>query len=417
MALETPPLRFFLGLLRPGGILLLAAWSLQHEEVVRAAAAPYAPYFCFGALAVAMLLSWYHDQARLLSSAAAVILTVLALQEWPEAVQTGKLAVMVLLPLNILAFATMSERGVLTPGGLLQVAALGLQVLLVTWMAGEDSSAMSVFVQWGQQGTALSWLPWSAQVAYVGSALGLLVLAVRRRTKVEQGLLWTVVALAFGAHEMNQASGLYLFAGTSGLILMFTVLEHGYDIAYRDELTGLPGRRAFSSMMGQLSGTYSIAVCDIDHFKTFNDRYGHEVGDQALRMVAGRLAQVGGGGRVFRHGGEEFIIVFRGRSAADAEPFADDVRKKVENAKFVLRGPNRPARRPSHPVKPAAMAPPIEITVSIGIAERTARHSTPDRVLDAADKALYLAKEAGRNCVRVSDGGAAPGVRARAVVT
>lgn len=417
MALETPPLRFFLGLLRPGGILLLAAWSLQHEEVVRAAAAPYAPYFCFGALAVAMLLSWYHDQARLLSSAAAVILTVLALQEWPEAVQTGKLAVMVLLPLNILAFATMSERGVLTPGGLLQVAALGLQVLLVTWMAGEDSSAMSVFVQWGQQGTALSWLPWSAQVAYVGSALGLLVLAVRRRTKVEQGLLWTVVALAFGAHEMNQASGLYLFAGTSGLILMFTVLEHGYDIAYRDELTGLPGRRAFSSMMGQLSGTYSIAVCDIDHFKTFNDRYGHEVGDQALRMVAGRLAQVGGGGRVFRHGGEEFIIVFRGRSAADAEPFADDVRKKVENAKFILRGPNRPARRPSHPVKPAAMAPPIEITVSIGIAERTARHSTPDRVLDAADKALYLAKEAGRNCVRVSDGGAAPGVRARAVVT
>jgi diguanylate cyclase (GGDEF)-like protein len=417
MALETPPLRFFLGLLRPGGILLLAAWSLQHEEVVRAAAAPYAPYFCFGALAVAMLLSWYHDQARLLSSAAAVILTVLALQEWPEAVQTGKLAVMVLLPVNILAFATMSERGVLTPGGLLQVAALGLQVLLVTWMAGEDSSAMSVFVQWGHQGTALSWLPWSAQVAYVGSALGLLVLAVRRRTKVEQGLLWTVVALAFGAHEMNHASGLYLFAGTSGLILMFTVLEHGYDIAYRDELTGLPGRRAFSSMMGQLSGTYSIAVCDIDHFKTFNDRYGHEVGDQALRMVAGRLAQVGGGGRVFRHGGEEFIIVFRGRSAADAEPFADDVRKKVEHAKFILRGPNRPARRPSHPVKPAAMAPPIEITVSIGIAERTARHSTPDRVLDAADKALYLAKEAGRNCVRVSDGGAAPGVRARPVVT
>lgn len=417
MALETPPLRFFLGLLRPGGILLLAAWSLQHEEVVRTAAAPYAPYFCFGALAVAMLLSWYHDQVRLLSSAAAIILTVLALQEWPEAVQTGKLAVMVLLPLNILVFATMSERGVLTPGGLLQVVALGLQVLLVTWMAGEDGSAMSVFVQWGQQGTALSWLPWSAQLTYVASTLGLLVLAVRRRTKVEQGLFWTVITLAFGAHEMNVASGLYIFAGTSGLILMFTVLEHGYDIAYRDELTGLPGRRAFSSMMGQLSGTYSIAVCDIDHFKTFNDRYGHEVGDQALRMVAGRLAQVGGGGRVFRHGGEEFIIVFRGRSAMDAVPFADDVRKKVETAKFILRGPNRPARRPSHPVKPAAMAPPIEITVSIGIAERTARHSTPDRVLDAADKALYLAKETGRNCVRSFDGGATTGVSVRPVVT
>ena len=417
MGLETPPLRFFLGLLRPGGILLLAAWSLQHEEVVRAAAAPYTPYFCFGALAVAMLLSWYHDQARLLSTAAAVTLTVVALQEWPEAVQAGKLAVMVLLPLNILAFATMSERGVLTPSGLVQVAALGLQVLLVTWVAGEETGTIAVAVQWGQEGTPLSWLPWSAQVAYVGSALGLLVLAVRRRTKVEQGLFWTVVTLAFGAHELNDSSGLYIFAGTTGLILMFTVLEHGYDIAYRDELTGLPGRRAFSSMMGQLSGTYSIAVCDIDHFKMFNDRYGHEVGDQALRMVAGRLAQVGGGGRVFRHGGEEFIIVFRGRTAMDAEPFAEAVRKKVENARFILRGPNRPARRPSHPVKPANGAPPIQITVSIGIAERTTRHSTPDRVLDAADKALYLAKEAGRNSVRVFDAGAMPGVSVRPVVT
>jgi diguanylate cyclase (GGDEF)-like protein len=263
----------------------------------------------------------------------------------------------------------------------------------------------------GQPGTALSWLPWSAQMAYIGCALGLFVLAVRRRTKVEQGLLWTVVTLAFGAHEMNDASGLYVFAGTSGLILMFTVLEHGYDIAYRDELTGLPGRRAFSSMMGQLSGTYSIAVCDIDHFKTFNDRYGHEVGDQALRMVAGRLAQVGGGGRVFRHGGEEFLIVFRGRSVMDAEPFADNVRKKIESAKFVVRAANRPPKRPSHPVKPSpATDPPIQITVSIGIAERTVRHSTPDRVLDAADKALYLAKAAGRNCVRVADPGAIAGI-------
>lgn len=416
MGLETPPFRFFVGLLRPGGILLLAAWSVQHEPVVRAAAAAYTPYFCFGALAVAMLLSWYHDQARLLSAAAAVILTVVALQEWPEAVQAGKLAVMVLLPLNVLAFASMSERGVLTPLGLLQVAMLGLQVLGVTWIAAEEG-AMTFVLQWGQQGTPLSWLPWAAQLTYVASALGLMVLAVRRRTKVEQGLFWTVVTLAFGAHEMNDSSGLYVFAGTSGLILMFTVLEHGYDIAYRDELTGLPGRRAFSSMMGQLSGTYSIAVCDIDHFKTFNDRYGHEVGDQALRMVAGRLAQVGGGGRVFRHGGEEFIIVFRGRKAVDAEPFADAVRKRVETARFVLRGPNRPARRPSSPGKGAEGAPPIAITVSIGIAERTTRHSTPDRVLDAADKALYLAKEAGRNSVRVFDGGTAGGVSTRPVVT
>ena len=418
MALETPPFRFFLGLLRPGGIVLLAAWSLQHEEVVRAAATPYAPYFCFGALSVAVLLSWYHDQARLLSAGAAIILMVLALREWPDAVQAGKLAVAIVLPLNLLAFAALSERGILTPSGLVQVAVLGMQVLGATWIAAHDNTIMRAIVGWGPEGSLLSWLPWSAQLAYIGTAAALFLLAVRRRTKVEQGLFWTTAALAFGAHEMNDSSGLYVYAGTGGLILMFTVLEHGYDIAYRDELTGLPGRRAFSSMMGQLSGTYSIAVVDVDHFKTFNDRYGHEVGDQALRMVAGRLAQVGGGGRVFRHGGEEFILVFRGRKAVDAEPFADNVRKRVEAARFVLRGPNRPSRRPSHATKPAGLRPdPIQITVTIGIAERTARHSTPDRVLDAADKALYLAKESGRNRVKVFEPDASLAVSAKPVVT
>jgi len=417
MALDTPPLRFFTGLLRPGGILLLAAWALQHEEVVRSVTIPYAPYFCFGALAVAVLLSWYHDQARLLCAAAIIVLGALALREWPDAVQVGRLAVFLLLPLNVLAFAAMSERGVLTLQGLGQIAAIGAQVTAVTWLAGANSAVTDVVVDWGKQGSAVSWLPWSAQVAYTASAIALLALAIRRRTKVEQGLFWVVLALAFGAHHAADPTGFFIYVGTAGLVLMFTVLEHGYDIAYRDDLTGLPGRRAFSSMMGQLSGTYSIAVCDVDHFKTFNDRYGHEVGDQALRMVAGRLAQVKGGGRAFRHGGEEFLIVFRGRSAKDAEPYAEAVRQKVERAKFVLRAPNRPARRPSQPTKTRPSAPPIQITISIGIADRTAQHSSPDRVLDAADHALYRAKEAGRNCVKVAEPQPSPAAKPSPAVT
>src|SRR6185436_13621505 len=75
--LTTP--RFLAGLLAPGGVLVFAAWAVQREEVVRSAAAPYAPYFCFGALVAGVLLSWYYDQSRLLCSASAVVLTVLAL--------------------------------------------------------------------------------------------------------------------------------------------------------------------------------------------------------------------------------------------------------------------------------------------------------------------------------------------------
>ena len=185
---------------------------------------------------------------------------------------------------------------------------------------------------------------------------------------------------------------------------MFAVLEHGYDIAFRDELTGLPGRRAFNSMMEQLGGVYAMAMCDVDHFKKFNDSYGHDAGDQVLRKVAAKLSQVGGGGRAFRYGGEEFLIVFRGRSARQAEPFVESLRRAIADEGFVLRGPDRPARKPRSRGKPAdTSARKVNISLSIGIAERSKRHSTPELVLDAADEALYHAKEAGRNCVKLDD--------------
>jgi len=101
-----------------------------------------------------------------------------------------------------------------------------------------------------------------------------------------------------GGPSTGASDALYFYSGTAGLVLVFAVLEHGYDIAYRDELTGLPGRRAFNDVMAQLGGTYAIAMCDVDHFKKFNDTYGHDTGDQVLRMVAAQLSQVGGGGQV-----------------------------------------------------------------------------------------------------------------------
>ena len=187
---------------------------------------------------------------------------------------------------------------------------------------------------------------------------------------------------------------------------MLTVLDHGYDIAYRDELTGLLGRRGFNSMMGQLGRTYAMAMCDVDHFKKFNDAYGHDVGDQVLKMVAAKLSQVGGGGRVFRYGGEEFLVVFRGRPAADAAPFMESVRKAIADVGFVLRCA-RPASQEAveneAPRISSARSRRITITVSIGLAERSQRHSTPELVLDAADTALYRAKEAGRNCLKFAD--------------
>ncbi len=396
MGRQATTLRFLAGLLAPGGVLVLAVWALQKEEVVRSAAQPYAAYFCIGALVTAVLLSWYYDQSRLLCCAGAVVLTVLVLGPFATGSPTVPFAAGLLLPLNFSLFAVLKERGVMTFDGILKVGIVAAQAAGVYWI--------------GDAGVTGAGAPWIVQLSFAIGAITLLTLVFSRRTKVEQGLLWVLVAMFFSLRGFHAGLSetaldtLYFYSGTAGLVLVFAVLEHGYDIAYRDELTGLPGRRAFNNVMEQLGGTYAIAMCDVDRFKQFNDTYGHDAGDQVLRMVAAKLSQVGGGGRAFRYGGEEFLVVFRGRSAREAEPFAEALRKAIAAAGFVPRGPERPERKPRHRPEPdPANAPRIPITISIGVAERSKRHSTPELVLDAADAALYRAKRAGRNCVTLDE--------------
>jgi GGDEF domain-containing protein len=104
-----------------------------------------------------------------------------------------------------------------------------------------------------------------------------------------------------------------------------------------------------------------------------------------------------------RYGGEEFLILFRGRSARDAETVVEVLRHAIADEGFILRGPDRPARRRRAASAEPTTAPRVNISISVGIAERSKRHSTPELVLDAADAALYRAKEAGRNCIRLDE--------------
>jgi diguanylate cyclase (GGDEF)-like protein len=123
------------------------------------------------------------------------------------------------------------------------------------------------------------------------------------------------------------------------------LIETSYVLAYHDELTGIRGRRAFNESLLSLDQQYAIAIVDIDHFKKFNDTYGHDVGDQVLCMVARRLSEVGGDGQAFRCGGEEFAIVFRNTSAKEASEHLDALRQLIEKSTFQLRGSDRRAGR------------------------------------------------------------------------
>jgi diguanylate cyclase (GGDEF)-like protein len=182
------------------------------------------------------------------------------------------------------------------------------------------------------------------------------------------------------------------------------VLERTHWIAYHDELTGLPGRRAFNEALASLEKGYCIAVVDVDHFKKFNDSFGHDTGDQVLRKVAFALGGTRGG-TAYRCGGEEFAIVFQNTELADATESADLVRQEIEADSFFVRGParsqrKRPERRATS--RPGRLVNPLEVsvTVSIGIAQGSASADADD-IVKQADKALYAAKAGGRNRVEV----------------
>ena len=106
---------------------------------------------------------------------------------------------------------------------------------------------------------------------------------------VESGLFWALIS-SFAACRLeigNHFSG--IFFATGGLALIVAVIETSYSMAYLDELTQLPSRRSLNEALMKLPETFTVAMFDVDHFKNFNDTYGHESGDQALRLVASKI--------------------------------------------------------------------------------------------------------------------------------
>ena len=168
---------------------------------------------------------------------------------------------------------------------------------------------------------------------------------------------------------------------------------------YQDPLTAIPNRQALDDRLHGLSGQYAIAMVDIDHFKKFNDTYGHAEGDNVLRMVAQHL--MGHLGRdIYRYGGEEFCVVFEGEKREEAETRMELARGTLEKRKFSLRGKRRREdEKAETSLEEAGHRGKVQITISVGIAERKKNNLDYREVIKKADRALYEAKGQGRNRV------------------
>lgn len=184
------------------------------------------------------------------------------------------------------------------------------------------------------------------------------------------------------------------------IVYILTVLTDSYFLAYRDELTGLASRRALYNLVLSLGRKYSVAMLDIDHFKKFNDTYGHDVGDQVLKLVASKISQVRGGGKAFRYGGEEFTIVFSRKDTSSILHFLEEVREIIEDYDITLRNEQRKQQTKAKRGKAQSQSKTVNVTISIGVSEHQ-HGETFEQTLKKADQALYRAKKKGRNQVCV----------------
>ena len=188
---------------------------------------------------------------------------------------------------------------------------------------------------------------------------------------------------------------------TATLILLHAIFYMYWKRVYRDPLTEIPNRQSLDERLHTLTGDYALAMVDVDHFKQFNDTYGHSEGDNVLRMVAKHLQDYFGN-NAYRYGGEEFCLVFEGVATKEAERLSNEARKELEKTEFVLRSH---VRRKTEDGKKnrgsTSSGKKVGVTVSIGIAAKNGRLQTYEQVLKQADKALYQAKDSGRNRVVV----------------
>ena len=450
--------------LAPGGLLLALAAALVNSSLFLQVA-PSLSFYYIAVFAAGLLLAWRFNSGRLLFSLLALLVAHRAvaffsngpLQTGNALTGPGRTAVALaalLIPLNFIVFAQMRERGLTIAGIAPRFGLLFLESVVFAVLCRPENS-----FEYGSANPlrpAAFPIPLWILLGFVAAIAVFVHRFFQTRKPIEPGFAWSVAAVFLWLQYAPVGKMSDAYVATAALILAASLIETSYVLAYHDELTGIRGRRAFNESLLSLDQQYAIAIVDIDHFKKFNDTYGHDVGDQVLCMVAKRLSDVGGDGEAFRCGGEEFAIVFRNTSAKEAFEHLDSLRQRIEKSTFQVRGADRRAektaeksaekssnrragtsqsdRRRSAKKRTAAvtsskqrdlfphlasqlpdrssdhlsdhlsdrLSDRLSVTVSIGVAEPGTRNRQPEQVIQSADQALYRAKHNGRNCVELA---------------
>ena len=299
--------RTLFSLFVPGGLVVITTAILLYIGALDKSLSALVHIYPYLVAVAGVLLGWRFNRSRLILAILVLALADRGLLLFSHGTsnvvsstgvgRTVYNAVSFLLPLNLVLISAVKERGIVTLHGVVRLSLILVQVLGVFLLCHYDISSLGAFLNYSfSPGHALSRLPLSlpAILSFVIAFFFLTHRFIQHESVIENGFFWALLSVffAFAVGKIGSISTVYF--ATAGLVLVVSVIETSHSMAFQDELTGIPGRRALEEKLLKLSGNFSLAMLDIDFFKKFNDRHGHEVGDQVLRLVASKLSTVSG---------------------------------------------------------------------------------------------------------------------------
>lgn len=382
---------FFLPLFFIGSFTASIIYQVELEPMLR----PMLPMLFYFLATAAIFVSWHYNRTRFLF----VILPIIALH-WalihvkaPAHIPLQQITAL-LLPWHLLIFLWLKERAIISVGGIFRLLLITTEIAAVYYVVFLAPETLTPFSTVQLFSESIKTLTPFYDLTIVLTLLAFIIMVsvvVLHPLRLYSTAFMTLFLLLFIAVHFSQQRFYIEMAGIHAMALLVGVLlMESYRLAFYDELTGLPGRRALMEATTRLGRRYSLAMVDIDHFKKFNDTYGHDTGDDVLKLVAQILATVKNG-KAYRYGGEEFTIIWNSADRDDALIYMDAIREKIATTPFLIRR----AKKGKKPAKPKK----VTINVSAGVVEKIPGDSDVLDAMKRADKALYKAKKQGRNRV------------------
>jgi diguanylate cyclase (GGDEF)-like protein len=302
----------------------------------------------------------------------------------------------ILFPVNVVWLSFSKERGIISTYGRNKAIILLAQLL---WVFINIRIKSNVPAGPGISGIYIG-IKAPAIVLYIMAVGILLSCYILKNQYMDLIYVAVLISSVISFYLSNRLLLVAIFTSAIFVIMVIAMFDVSYSLAFYDTLTGVLSRRALEQELLKLGNRkYYIAMVDLDFFKKINDCYGHDIGDEVLKMVASILNKTLSKAKVFRYGGEEFVVLFTGKGYNEVMNQLERARRAIERRPFIVRSDNRPKEKPEKITNHSKGKGKINITVSIGLAQKTDILKTGYEVIKKADEALYKSKNSGRNCI------------------